>query len=86
MKIAQEDIDEALGQEDMKACCEAVKRSNKNYNPNEMAAFRFGVTSATGGIDELVDQLGVLYGNYEFDDDDVKLLARNIGRKLLEVV
>ena len=85
MKIAQVDIDVVLEHEDMKACCEAVKRSNKNYNPNEKKAFDFGVSAALGGVDELVDQLVMEYSQFSFDDDDIKLITKNVEKKLREV-
>lgn len=82
--IAQEDIDTVMQNEDMKACCEAVKRSNKHYNPKEKAAFKFGVSSALGGVDEIVDQLASEYGQFRFEDDDIRLITRNVEKKLQE--
>lgn len=83
--IAQEDIDVVLQHEDMKACCEAVKRSNKNYTAKERKAFKFGVSAALGGVDELVDQLVSEYDQFRYEDDDIKLITKNIEKKLQEV-
>lgn len=85
MNIAQEDIDNAMEQEDMKACCKSVKVSMKHNTAAEKKAFKFGVSSALGGVDELVDQLAITYGIYRYDDDDVKLLTKNMEKKLQEV-
>jgi hypothetical protein len=85
MNIAQEDIDEVMKQEDMKSCCDRVKQSMKHNNLKEKKAFKFGVSAALGGVDELVEQLGNMYGQYRYDDDDVRLLTRNIEKKLQEV-
>lgn len=84
-KFTKEDIEEVMSQEGVKACCEAVKKSNKNYSPKEMSAFRFGVASTAGGIDEIVNQFGIVFDEYEFEDDDVKLITAAVEKKLMEV-
>jgi hypothetical protein len=85
MKVAQEDIDKVVSQEDVKSILDGPVK-HQYPTAKERQAFKFGVTSATGAIDEMVDQLAILYGMYNFDDDDVKLLTRTADKKLLRDV
>jgi hypothetical protein len=83
--LTQKDIDVVMQNEDMKACCDRVKQSMKHTTEREKKSFKFGVSAALGGVDEIVDQLASEYGQFRFEDDDVKLITRNIEKKLQEV-